>query len=433
MVKLSKIKHCRKKQIFSVLFVFLFSVFLLFMSGCDEELRTKEEIVSLVTTHFPEAELVNYEESGTECLKRVYDFKFKDITFTITEEQLIQLMFATKMVSFEDTFSKSLAEYFNEEKLYSISEKAEELNVTTSYDHNGIEFWCDVDSYKEIPDAIDTFEEIYNEVYEYLPETSFHYSDVCTNIGFYIDFPNEARETYDYPYKMRGWGLNEKIGLENIRSKEDSIDWEEEEKVKLMDYKVLIDDGLIVDEDFVQNVYSEVPSKYFFKLFIDGEEFICENYYYPLSDSGVVSDPVVVKLAFVYDMKTETYLALVGYDECFKGYQYLIKAIIEEYYTNTNFSEEDGVVKYSINNTVYSLKEGSKGEVFKGDKSKICVNKWDLTNSENQIVNTCKSIAQMKAKPRFSFISIDDFADIVGMKVDKIDVENRAVYLVTNN
>ena len=181
-------------------------------------------------------------------IKHVYCFNNKGVEFTVEEYKMIGWL-GERDLMHENDYIKHLGEYFTKEKICENSDKINREKIEVVNGDYELDFVYYVNSYEEIPQSINTFKEIYNVIYEYLPE----YNDgkevlsVSPRIKFGIYAPTDSSGGFSehdniiiYYYDDGG------LDLLTVSSNK-KFDWENIQKKAFENYKDYVNKGYITD------------------------------------------------------------------------------------------------------------------------------------------------------------------------------------------
>lgn len=394
---------------FTVPLLFVFCI----LGGCNDELKEEEEMVADINVFLPGAELIEYIERAAKSeyyeketedsvdsadsrdyqnMERVYTFKYKEITFTVREYQYGLGIWRT--TELENNYAEQLSEFFNEEKISEISDNVKNANISVAHNNYVLYFTDYVNSFAEIPNGVSAFEEIYAAIYDYLPITDPDDFDV--RVTFEVSGPRTKTESCDEVYRY--------VAKFSAISQKSDIDWGYENERVLMEYKNLADNGYILDPTLTQDAGEDIPVKEINTLYINGEEYVSENY----------------DIRFVYDINTEKYYTEMGGKYNDIADEYLIKEILESYYPDCNYSTENDIMTYRIGTVDYRVERAHKAMpgtlfLYRDGKKKYIKTRSEMYGYTSYIGNR--------------FIDINAFADLLGMSVEKIDTVNKVIYL----
>lgn len=419
----------------ALIFVFLFLLSL--FTGCAT-LRKEDEIITSVENLYPNSKFTKVEASVTEDgldSKKYYfsngDFEFyfcdyilegpmgfdSNATLCNYYEQLLDFKSEEINKLYDDTSIPFFRKSNNPDNYYSKDDvkafanehcfRGEYYPPVLELDIDNFYFEFYIEEYSQIKECIDFISDFYDIIKDYVPKTSLEFCD-STTIYFntsksYSYTENETTKTSDFIYRANIVLSQKDINIENIEK------WVEYK------YAVLVKNGRINDSKIdVDKVKEPILNK----LYIDGEEFESKKY----------------NTLFYYNAEDKKYYTEVSYgikSDSYGGMEdYLQREIIQEYYKNSD----------------YSIDTKGKETTYKINKDKYKMN-WTLepfaTIDENSTLNFYKNNKKLEIevlteiglidvdKKHNRFISVDDFAEIMGMKVDEIDQETRAIYLTT--
>ena len=161
---------------------FLLGFFSLLRS-CSQDFLPEEEVVADMEKIFPNVRLVSHDIVPEEYyytpdtpsennVKHVYCFDNMGVEFTLEAQKL---HYWGTHISYENDYEERLGEFFTVETLCQSSPELDRekigLIIPPSW-ASGLNYYYNVESVQEIPDAVDNFEIMYNIIYDYLPENN---------------------------------------------------------------------------------------------------------------------------------------------------------------------------------------------------------------------------------------------------------------------
>ena len=418
-----------KRYAFSTLVILT----ILTLTGCgDKELYEKEKVVEAYENTIPNAEFVGIKHTDgyNEWGVNTYTFTTGDFDFYVINDMNIDSMFGISTNDINSTYFYNLCEYLDRDlveiankhglkyELYKDHEdrserttedtvviKSKSIDSYLSDDLSIVFYIMDFDGLKKLQGYT---ADLHNILEEYmLTDTvrKLNNPEMKYTIK-YVD--NEALKDMEENPKYQKWNsyywghIAERTEMEANRN----LDYFENL------YAFRVRTGEITDLKLPLDQAKQYKANMIEKLYVDGQEFISEDY----NESVVFkydtnSDSYYIRVAFGTDTTTE-------YSTGFKDS--VQKEIIEETYSNSGYTidTEKNTSAYVINTNEYVIKT-----VDSHDKMiRAYRNGYELNIDENSF---------FYASAPFTYISVEDFATLMEMKVDKIDNEEMAVYLVT--
>lgn len=370
-------KKGKAKQAIGLLFA------LLSLTSCGQ-LKSNHAIAAGIREILPDAEILNV-ETGTRSnghkFKR-FTINNKGIIFTFENYQAANTMFSGTVAFTKDNYAEKLFEYFAqeiEEILQKYHIEMDDISGSSIYLKNHISDMADIDA------SATALEEIYLLLEDYIPETELKW----------------------FPFSIRLWTLYGERELILIE-KQGDWDYSYYRQLLYLNFKAAVDMGLVTDVELSEELLASIPQKYIRALYINGEPYQSDRY----------------DIRFLYNLEDERYYALVGFgiDIDYNGgvEDHLQREIIKSYYPDSGYSisMKNQTTSYQIGNDHYLIKRQKDGLIFYKNNHELEINSYSELSSTNT------------GATYFFWISVDDFASIMGMSVDKI--EKNGVYLLVN-
>ena len=241
----------------------------------------------------------------------------------------------------------------------------------------------DVADMEELADGVDAMEEICQLLRDYLPKAQLNW------FSFQLSLLTDYGENQQYfIYQREDW------------------DAAYARQLLYLDFKADVEEGLVSDVGLSQELLDAIPQKYIRSLYINGKPYQSEDY----------------EICFLYNILDETYYTRVGFGVKLNyngGVEdYLQREIIESYYPEAEYtiSPRAQTSTYTIGADQYLVKRRDDGlTFFKND-------------TELQIAAYQELSGTHTGATYYFWVSVDDFATLLGMTVDK--VEEDGVYLL---
>lgn len=223
-------------------------------AGCGARSNGKSYVKSRVDLVFDGAQYVKRGE--TEKTRSVYSnefiFSYKEIEFTVTEAQssVFEIGFLTTWDKqhYSSDYGSHLREFLTEEKLAQLSGGAldeDKLWVPAIDDPKEIDISYRMDSIDDLPEAVQAYKDIYDAIWEYLPENSGDLEEFTTHLQpevfLWLSVPSDDEGNYNKPDDAFYFWDNGYIPVMSLYSKEDIIDWEEVETLVRYKYYTIND------------------------------------------------------------------------------------------------------------------------------------------------------------------------------------------------
>lgn len=213
------------------------------------------------------------------------------------------------------------------------------------------------------------------------------------------------KETLDwFPFEIKFWTLYGERELIVIE-KQGDWDYSYYRQLLYLNFKNAVDMGLVKDVELSEEMLASIPQKYIRALYINGEPYQSDRY----------------EIRFLYNLEDKRYYALVGFgiDIEYNGgvEDHLQREIIKSYYPDSGYSisMKEQTTSYQIGNDHYLIERQRDSLTFYKNGRKLQIKNYTELSSTNT------------GATYFFWISVDDFASIMGMSVEK--VEEGGVYL----
>ena len=412
------------KHIKQIGFATLIILTMLLLCSCSQKITDQDRLIKEIQTAVPDAEFVDVEtENGVEEgeLNKYYTFKNKDFSFVVhnslTKDSVFGLLqngythsYFGELLKVKESNIEKIAKDNNVTLYNKTDTNKDELDALKNKD--GVLCICSAGNYEFSKSALMTFyidnasqfddiNQFLNDIkkelkdYVFLKDTKMIKGTltiaVCTN-------DNIPNKTY-LPATVN------KIEISVVKDKMDRYntfaDWSE------YLYKNHVNDGNIKDEnvDLTDFHPFKINKFYINDKLVESEKYEVEALY-NLDKKGYYT-PVCFGCKFDYNGGVEDYLQ---------------REIIQKCHSNSDYKidEKKDTTTYKIN--------GDKFSIIYNDYSKEKLKFYK--NGKKMDIEALSSINGNSAGATYYYyISIDDFAMLCGMEVDKIDTENRAIYL----
>lgn len=367
----------KKKYYTKRIAIFLLLLFVFSLTGCGR-LQSNHEIKAGIRQALPDMVILDIETG-----KRHNQYKFKEFTidnkgvvFTYKTEQSKDFFFPVLTIANSDNdYREKLFEYFAQE-IADISEKYQVEIEDTGYITNSIS------DMEEIESGVKALQELYLLMEDYIPKTELDW----------------------FPFSLTLWTT---YGTSHIITIDKQGDFNYDYAVQFlyMNFRADVDMGLVTDVKLSEELLASIPQKYIHTLYINGKPYQSEKY----------------EISFIYNLEDEKYYALAGFgienEYNGEGEDYLQEEIIESYYPGAEYSIsiKDHKSSYKIGNDLYSVERKKDGLIFMKNNSILNIQSYREISGERS------------GATYYYWIRVDDFAEIMGMSVDK--VEESGVYL----
>lgn len=366
-------KKGKAKQAIGLLFM------LLSLTSCGR-LKSNHAIEVGIREILPDAVILNV-ETGTRSTGRKFK-RFtvdnKGIIFTFEDHQVHGAILT--WTNSENNYCSKLFEYFAQE----IGEILQKYHIEMDGRLSGsaINLTNRISDMAGLDASADALEEIYCLVEDYVP-----------------------KETLDwFSFEVKLWTL---YGERELIIIEEQGDWDYSYYRQLLhlNFKNAVDMGLVKDVELSEEMLASIPQKYIRALCINGEPYQSDRY----------------EIRFLYNLEDKRYYAPVGFgiDIEYNGgvEDHLQREIIKAYYPDSGYaiSMKEQTTTYQLGNDHYLIERQRDSLTFYKNGRKL------------QIENYLELSGTHTGAAYFFWISVDDFASIMGMSVEK--VEDNGVYL----
>lgn len=366
-----------QRRLFKKIAEFSILLFLLsgILTGCGR-LQNTFEVKREIKLVLPDAAVLDVESgtrSNTSYRFKRYTVDNKGIVFTYENYQGQETLFDTTAAFSENNYCEALFEFFQSD-IDSIAEKYHvEIEVHSSY------VWItnDISHMKEIDNGINAMQEIYTLIENYIPEIELGWFE----FSIYLETTNFGRAQNILIEKQGDW------------------DASYYQQLLYMNLKAAAEQGLVTEVEMPQELLDTIPQKYIRNLYVNGEPYQSDKY----------------EICFLYNIEDGMYYTPVGFgiELDYNGgvEDYLQREIIEFYYPDADYtiSMKDQTSSYKIGNDHYIVKRRGDGLVF-------MKNGRDLPIAHEKEISDTHPGADY-----YYWISIDDFALLLGMSVDAVD------------
>ena len=368
-------KKGKAKQAIGLLFM------LLSLTSCGW-LKSNYAIETGIREILPDAVILNV-ETGTRSKGRKFK-RFtvdnKGIIFTFENYQAGSTMFSGTFAFTEANYAEKLFESFAQE-IEAILKK-HHIEMDDRISGSAINLTNRITDMAGLDASASALEEIYRLVEDYIP-----------------------KETLDwFPFEIKFWTLYGERELIVIE-KQGDWDYSYYRQLLYLNFKNAVDMGLVKDVELSEEMLASIPQKYIRALYINGELYQSDRY----------------EIRFLYNLEDKRYYALVGFgiDIEYNGgvEDHLQREIIKSYYPDSSYSisMKEQTTSYQIGNDHYLIERQRDSLTFYKNGRKLPIKNYAELSSTNT------------GATYFFWISVDDFASIMGMSVEK--VEEGGVYL----
>lgn len=401
------------------------------LTGCNDKLREEDEIISIVEDELPNCKFVNVKSSIDDNGKEQKEYRFKNNDFEFclidylsedsfgfdtnavsttylqetlkhNKEKLLKLLDDYNIKIYDKT-----QESFDNEKLETFKKNEGILLIFDISEYNAYEtnFSFLIEKYKDIETIYDFIKDFYNIIEKYIPDKPFSLEN------FPIDIQISTKKVLN-PDKYN----KNSVYLLHTNFSVEGLEFDYAEKWSKYEYASAVKDGYIFDSAI--DVNKVKPFK-LDKLYIDGELYESERY----------------ETNFYYNIDDEKYYTIVSFGMQFEYNggvdDYLQREIIQKYHPKSNYTITDSkdTSEYRIGLNKYKVKWSDHGlDSVSGDRDELLFYK----NGKKLDIKNIYYLGNHSAGASYNkYISVDDFAKIMEMKVEKINIEERAVYLST--
>ena len=355
---------------------------LLSLTSCGR-LKSNYAIEAGIREILPDAVILNV-ETGTRSkghkFKR-FTVDNKGIIFIFENYQATDTMFGGTVAFTEANYAEKLFESFAQE----IEEilKKHHIEMDDRISGSAINLTNRITDMAGLDASASALEEIYRLVEDYIP-----------------------KETLDwFPFEIKFWTL---YGERELIVIEKQGDWDYSYYRQLLhlNFKNAVDMGLVKDDvELSEEMLASIPQKYIRTLYINGELYQSDRY----------------EIRFLYNLEDKRYYALVGFgiDIEYNGgvEDHLQREIIKSYYPDSGYSisMKEQTTSYQIGNDHYLIERQRDSLTFYKNGRKLSIKNYTELSSTNT------------GATYFFWISVDDFASIMGMSVEKVGEDG--VYL----
>ena len=354
---------------------------LLSLTSCGR-LKSNYAIETGIREILPDAVILNV-ETGTRSKGRKFK-RFtvdnKGIIFTFENYQAGSTMFSGTFAFTEANYAEKLFESFAQE-IEAILKK-HHIEMDDRISGSAINLRNRITDMAGLDASASALEEIYRLVEDYIP-----------------------KETLDwFPFEIKFWTLYGERELIVIE-KQGDWDYSYYRQLLYLNFKNAVDMGLVKDVELSEEMLASIPQKYIRALYINGELYQSDRY----------------EIRFLYNLEDKRYYALVGFgiDIEYNGgvEDHLQREIIKSYYPDSGYSisMKEQTTSYQIGNDHYLIERQRDSLTFYKNGRKLKIKNYTELSSTNT------------GATYFFWISVDDFASIMGMSVEK--VEEGGVYL----
>ena len=354
---------------------------LLSLTSCGR-LKSNYAIETGIREILPDAVILNV-ETGTRSKGRKFK-RFtvdnKGIIFTFENYQAGSTMFSGTFAFTEANYAEKLFESFAQE-IEAILKK-HHIEMDDRISGSAINLTNRITDMAGLDASASALEEIYRLVEDYIP-----------------------KETLDwFPFEIKFWTLYGERELIVIE-KQGDWDYSYYRQLLYLNFKNAVDMGLVKDVELSEEMLASIPQKYIRALYINGEPYQSDRY----------------EIRFLYNLEDKRYYALVGFgiDIEYNGgvEDHLQREIIKSYYPDSGYSisMKEQTTSYQIGNDHYLIERQRDSLTFYKNGRKLPIKNYTELSSTNT------------GATYFFWISVDDFASIMGMSVEKIGEDG--VYL----
>lgn len=354
---------------------------LLSLTSCGQ-LKSNHAIEAGIREVLPDAEILNV-ETGTRSkghkFKR-FTINNKGIIFTFENYQAASTMFSGIFAFTKNDYAGKLFEYFAQE----IGEILQKYHIEIDDRRSGSSICLTnrITNMAGLDASASALAEIYRLVEDYIPKETLNW----------------------FPFEINLWTL---YGERELISIEKQGDWDYSyyQQLLYLNFKNAVDMGLVKDVELSEEMLASIPQKYIRALYINGEPYQSDRY----------------EIRFLYNLEDKRYYALVGFgiDIEYNGgvEDHLQREIIKSYYPDSGYSisMKEQTTSYQIGNDHYLIERQRDSLTFYKNGRKLQIKNYTELSSTNT------------GATYFFWISVDDFASIMGMSVEK--VEEDGVYL----
>lgn len=350
-----------------------------FMLATAARLMTRREVEAGLNQVLPGAAVLKV-KTGTRS--KGYKFKnytvsYRDIVFTFKNYQEGNFFFAGKSAGYSHNYCEKLFQRFSRE----IGEIAERYQVTVEGKYS-IGVTNRVAAMEEIGAGARALEELYQLMKGYIPRTELRW----------------------FPFELKLYTLYGKLECICVK-KQGDWNYSHTRQLLYLNFKAAVDMGLVKDVALSQELLDAIPQKYIQALYINGEPYVSNDY----------------DIRFIYSLENRRYYAPVGFGikiSCNGGVEdYLQREIIKAFYPNAQYtiSMKDQTTSYQIGADRFQVRRGRNSLTVWKNGRKLPVKYFHKISDTHT------------GAEYYYWVSLEDFAMLMGMSVDK--VERDGVYL----
>lgn len=378
----------KKIRILSVLFLTLVSVSL--MSGCSA--YQPDKAIDIIEENIPNAKVIKYEEISEDGDTKKAGYKYyctnNDFEFTINDYTSTWVLAPIPVHQTTSTYTSSLLKYLDEELV--------SLEKGHNFSHDGTRFTLKINQLSDIYEAHGFMEKVFDIIDEYIPEKQTSVTE--SSISFRI----KTEETSPGFFKEHEFTLNREDIAKMYPFGEDTLlEWD------IDNYYDDVREGNVKDDSADFGNYKTRKTLKIGNIYVDGKKLDDFNDYYS------------EKLSIVYNSLDDKYYIPVGFGNS-ESYEGMERLIIEaSSISNYESDSRHNVSTYYVGTKKYTIKQNYKGVVVKGTFTNREIPSYDVINHVYSPVYSIR------------FISLDDFCEITGLKIDKLEYDSTAaVYFV---
>ena len=312
---------------------------------------------------------------------RLYSFTHEGVTFTLENYQYHSAFFGASFqaTSTRNTYARSVYEAYEAQ----LAEIAERHGVTIECDSDeAFRIVNEPERFSELGRGVDALEEVCGLLESYLPTAAIDWFD------FSITLHTACEKTNRTEVVRRG-----------------ETDYAYERELLRLNFADYIRSGEVTQLACTGEELADIPVKTLRALSINGREFTSERY-----DTRIL-----------YNLREGKYYTIVcfGTKLDYNGgvEDYLQREILESYYPDCAYTIEDGTTIYRIGGDSYRVDRGEDGLTF-------------YRNGERLPIEAVSEVdRQSTGATYYYWIPLDDFASLLGMRVERVTDE--AALLVT--
>ena len=414
-------------KLLSILTIFFFAIFL---TGCGGKFKKERELKGQIKDYFPNTKVTKvtaeigkektYHCENSEFLFVVTNEIEKDTMFPFIKYSNVYTTYHLEMVKNKEKEIKEIANkcgigcYFVYNDTWNEEKEEKDFYNTVVFLNDGSSFSPNqsfvyefyITNGNDIKKCCEFLKEVEELLKSYYPKQNEKYLQMSQEIKFLVHDNNLNDKQIEYRFKNL---LNE----ETYYCNNWKYDYKEMQKIIEYNYFDLLKNNIIKNDGFyLYDEYANNP-KYIKNLYINNKPFTSEKY----------------EIEFVFNPIDEQYYTVVCFGKEFEyngGVKdYLQREIIQKYYKNNEYTIYDNkdTTTYKINGNYYKIEDDIKNEIliFKKDFKTLNIRSY-------------KKIGDVTAGAGYNyFISLEDFATIMEMKIDNVDTINGIISLKTNN